>query len=92
MPVNIPYGSGFLRAKQGFVLSLWREEGLYCADDTCGLGISEAARTYEELRGSINDTLEFLWEEYALAADSDLNDGAGNLKRSMLEHFSVSEA
>ena len=56
-----------------------------------GLGILEAALTYEELLASIDDTLAFLWDEYAMADDIELNEGAVTLKLSMLKHFFVAE-
>ena len=62
---------------------------MYCADDTYGLDISEAALTYRELVASIHDTLTFLWDEYATADDSSLNEGAIKLKRRMLKHFFI---
>ncbi len=73
------------------MISIWREEEFYCAEDTIGLGISEAAQTYDELRASINDTLAVLWDEYAMADDADLSAGAIVTKRSMGAHFHVSE-
>jgi hypothetical protein len=91
LPVNIPYGSRFLRAKKSFMISVWREEGFFCADDTVGLGVSEAAPTYSELTTSIYEALTFLWDEYALAEDSELSAGAIVLKRVMLERFAAVE-
>lgn len=91
-PVTVPYDSGVLRAKGSFVIWIWREDEFYCAEDTIGLGISEAAHTYDELRASINDTLAVLWDEYAMADDSDLSEGAIETKGYMLAHFYVSKA
>ena len=91
LPVAIRSGNGVLRAKGNFVISIWREEEFYCAEDTIGLGISEAAQTYDELRASINDTLAVLWDEYAMAEDSDLSEGAIEAKGFMLAHFYVSK-
>lgn len=68
-------------------MSIWKEEGLYCADDINGLGISEAAPTYGELVASIHDTLTFLGDEYATADNADLNDGAIKLKQRIHKHF-----
>ena len=91
LPIETPCRSGVLHAKRGFVISIWRGQGVYCADDTYGLGILEAALTYEELLASIDDTLAFLWDEYAMADDIELNEGAVTLKLSMLKHFFVAE-
>ena len=91
LTMETPCESGILHAKQDFVISIWREDGVCCADDTYGLGISEAALTYEELLASIDDTLAFLWDEYAMADDIELNEGAAKLKLSMLKHFFVAE-
>lgn len=91
LPVTIPYGSVVLRAKGNFVVSIWREEEFFCAEDTIGLGISEAAKTYDELRASINDTLSVLWDEYAMADDSELSEGAIDTKRFMRAHFHASK-
>ena len=87
LSISIPCSSGTLHAKRGFVMSIWKEEGLYCADDINGLGISEAAPTYGELVASIHDTLTFLWDEYATADNADLNDGAIKLKQRIHKHF-----
>ena len=57
IPVDVPCGDGFLRTKDRFLISLWREEGYYCADDILGLRISEAAQTYDEILDSIYETL-----------------------------------
>jgi hypothetical protein len=91
LPINIPCGSGVLHAKRDFVMSIWQEEGVYCADDIYGLDISEGALTYNELVASIHDTLTFLWDEYATADDSDLNEGAVKLKQCMLKHFVIAK-
>lgn len=72
-------------------MSIWKEEGVYCAEDIYGLEISEAALTYPELVASIHDTLTFLWDEYATADDVDLNGGAVKLKQGMLKHFVVKQ-
>lgn len=91
LSISIPLPSGILHAKRGFVMSIWKEEGIYCADDIKGLGISEAAPTYGELVASIHDTMTFLWDEYATADDADLNDGAIKLKQCILKHFFVTQ-
>ena len=91
LPVNIPCAGGVLFAKRDFVMSIWKEDGVYCAADIYGLDISEAALTYPELVASIHDTLTFLWDEYARADDTDLNEGAAKLKQSMLKHFYVTQ-
>lgn len=91
IPVDVPCGDGFLCTKDRFLISLWREEGYYCADDILGLRISEAAQTYQELLDSICETLAFLWEEYAMAEDSELSEGAIELKQAMIRSFHVQD-
>ena len=89
LPVKIPCDGGVLQTKRAFVVSVWRDDGVFCADDTLGIDISEAALTYEELVASIDGTLAFLWEEYAIADDAVLNEGAVKLKQLMRKHFFV---
>lgn len=91
IPVDVPCGDGFLRTKDRFLISLWREEGYYCADDILGLRISEAAQTYDELLDSIYETLAFLWKEYAMAEDSELSEGAIELKQAMIRSFHIQD-
>lgn len=78
-----------LAAAPSLVLQVHTDEmkQLLCVEDA-SLGISAFAPTRADLLSEVQDQLAMLWTEYALAADSELDEPARQLKQALRDRLS----
>ncbi|MBK9441317.1 MAG: hypothetical protein IPN53_08375 [Comamonadaceae bacterium] len=86
---TIKVGKLVLKAKQGITLEPTTDETkqLICVTHA-DLGIDAFARTRDALVSELNEQIGMLWQEYALAADDDLDGVAIKMKQALLAAFS----
>ena len=86
---TIKVGELVLKAKQGITLEPTTDETkqLICVTHA-DLGIDAFTRTRDALVSELNEQIGMLWQEYALAADDDLDGMAIKMKQALLAAFS----
>lgn len=86
---TVKVGKLLLKAKQGITLEPTTDETkqLVCVTHA-DLGIDAFARTRDALVSELNEQIGMLWQEYALAADVDLDGMAIKMKQALLAAFS----
>ena len=76
-------GSKRLRFKEPLMLKSENVEGGLCLTHK-GLSLSACGKSWGECDKIIREDLEVLWEEYAMASDDELTEGAIALKNKLL--------
>lgn len=86
---TVRLGKLVLKAKQSITLEPATDETkqLICVTHA-DLGIDAFARTRDALVSELNEQIGMLWQEYALAADDDLDGMAIKMKQALLAAFS----
>ncbi|PIQ52179.1 MAG: hypothetical protein COW02_10905 [Comamonadaceae bacterium CG12_big_fil_rev_8_21_14_0_65_59_15] len=86
---TVKVGKLVLKAKQSITLAPSTDETkqLICVTHA-DLGIDAFARTRDALVSELNEQIGMLWQEYALAADDDLDGMAIKMKQALLAAFS----
>ena len=75
-----------LRAEPIRRLAVVDDDGLFCVESE-DIGVSVATLKRDELEESVHRTIAFLWRNYALEDDDNLDSEAANLKARLLSAF-----